>query len=75
MLSSGFAGANVTRTLFFGILASSILVSVTDSKHLFYINVFPQLWRYKQGWRLFIWQVSLHAALAHERDNGFRRLC
>jgi hypothetical protein len=58
MLSSGFAGANISKALLFGVIASSILVSITDSKYLFYIQVVPHLWRYKQAWRLLIWQVG-----------------
>jgi len=58
MLSSGFAGANISQVLLFGVIASSILVSITDSKYLFYIQVVPHLWRYKQAWRLLIWQVG-----------------
>ncbi len=58
MLSSGFTNASVSKLLVFGITASSILVSITDSKYLFFIQVVPHLWRYKQAWRLLIWQVS-----------------
>jgi len=56
MLSSGFANAPVSKWLLFGIIALSIAVSITDSKYLFYIQVMPHLWRYKQAWRLLIWQ-------------------
>lgn len=58
MLSSGFTNASVSKLLVFGITASSILVSITDSKYLFSIQVVPHLWRYKQAWRLLLWQVS-----------------
>lgn len=57
MLASGFTGAPVSRVFFFGIIASSILASITDTKYLFYINVMPHLWRYKQFWRLLVWQT------------------
>jgi len=57
MLSSGFAGANVSELILFGVIASSILVSITDSKYLFYIQVVPHLWRYRQAWRILIWQT------------------
>lgn len=57
MLASGFTAAPVSQCFFFGIIASSILVSITDTKYLFYIQVVPHLWRYKQVWRLLTWQV------------------
>jgi hypothetical protein len=57
MLSSGFTNAPVAKWFLFGIIAVSIAVSITDSKYLFYIQVVPHLWRYKQAWRLLIWQV------------------
>ncbi|KAL8716897.1 MAG: hypothetical protein Q9225_005808 [Loekoesia sp. 1 TL-2023] len=56
MLASGFTAAPVSKFLFFGTIVSSILVSVTDSKYLFHIQLLPHLWRYKQYWRLLIWQ-------------------
>lgn len=59
MLASGFADARVTKYLLFTIVALSIIASITDSKYLFYIQVVPHLWRYKQAWRLLIWQVKL----------------
>jgi len=57
MLSSGFADAPVSRSLVFGIVTVSLLVSVTDSKHYFYIQVEPHLWRYHQLWRILIYQL------------------
>lgn len=57
MLASGFTGTPVSRVLFFGIIACSLLASITDTKYLFYINVVPHLWRYKQFWRLLAWQT------------------
>jgi len=59
MLASGFTAAPVSQCFFFGIIASSILVSITDTKYLFYIQVVPHIWRYKQVWRLLTWQVIL----------------
>lgn len=66
MLTSGFTNAPVTRLFIFSLVAASILVSVADSKHLFYIQVVPHLWRYKQAWRIVAWQVRspLHRHLA-----------
>jgi len=57
MLSSGFTNAPISKLLLFGTIASSIIVSITDSKYLFYIQVVPHLWQYKQAWRLLIWQA------------------
>ncbi len=68
MIASGFTAAPVSQFLFFGVIASSILVSITDTKYLFYIQVVPHLWQYKQAWRLLIWQVSL--ALSRPANHG-----
>ncbi|KAI9711129.1 MAG: hypothetical protein M1812_007233 [Candelaria pacifica] len=57
MLASGFTDARVSKYLLISIVALSILASITDSKYLFYIQVVPHLWRYKQIWRLLIWQA------------------
>jgi len=57
MLSSGFANAPVSRSLAYGIVAASILSSITDTKHYFYIQVDPHLWRYHQLWRIFTYQL------------------
>ncbi|KAL8911570.1 MAG: hypothetical protein Q9171_003284 [Xanthocarpia ochracea] len=37
-------------------MVSSILVSITDTKYLFHIQLVPHLARYRQFWRLLIWQ-------------------
>lgn len=57
MLSSGFADAPVSRSLVFGLIASSIIVSVADLKHYFWIQVDPHFWSYGQFWRSFIYQL------------------
>jgi membrane associated rhomboid family serine protease len=57
MLSTGFADAPVSRSLTYGIVAASILASITDAKHYFYIQVDPHLWRYHQLWRIFTYQL------------------
>lgn len=57
MLSTGFADAPVSRSLAYGIVAASILASITDAKHYFYIQVDPHLWRYFQIWRIFTYQL------------------
>ena len=62
MLSSGFTNAPISRAVLFGVIATSVLASVTDSKYLFWIEVVPHLWPYKQAWRLLAWQVGLIAS-------------
>jgi hypothetical protein len=57
MLSSGFKDAPVSRSLVFGIVAASLIVSITDTKYYFYIKVEPHLWRYHQLWRILIYQL------------------
>jgi len=57
MLSTGFADAPVSRSLAYGIVAASILASITDTKYYFYIQVDPHLWRYYQVWRIFTYQL------------------
>jgi len=58
MLTSGFTNAPISEFLVLFVIAASIIVSITDSKYLFYIQVVPHLWRYKQAWRLLVWQVN-----------------
>ncbi|KAI9761467.1 MAG: hypothetical protein M4579_000977 [Chaenotheca gracillima] len=57
MLSSGFTNTPASRIFLLFVVLSSILASITDSKYLFYIQVVPHLWRYKQAWRIFVWQI------------------
>ena len=72
MIASGFTAAPVSQFLFFGVIASSIVVSITDTKYLFYIQVIPHLWQYKQAWRLLIWQVNiaLLQLMTLSKDHG-----
>ncbi|PBP16141.1 hypothetical protein BUE80_DR013188 [Diplocarpon rosae] len=57
MLSTGFANAPVSRSLVYALVGASILASITDTKHYFYIQVDPHLWRYHQLWRIFTYQL------------------
>ncbi|CZT45006.1 uncharacterized protein RSE6_05276 [Rhynchosporium secalis] len=57
MLSTGFASAPVSRSLAYGIVATSLLASITDSKHYFYIQVDPHIWQYHQFWRVLVYQL------------------
>lgn len=56
MLASGFTAAPVSKYLLFGIVVSSLLVSINDIKYLFHIQLVPHIWPYKQFWRLLLWQ-------------------
>lgn len=56
MLTTGFTNAPVSRSLVCGIVVTSLLASITDNKHYFYIQVNPHLWPYRQLWRLLIYQ-------------------
>jgi hypothetical protein len=58
MLASGFKDASVSKLFLASIVATSIAASVTDTKYLFYIQVVPHFWQYRQFWRIFSWQVS-----------------
>ncbi|KAL5318328.1 hypothetical protein ACEPPN_013387 [Leptodophora sp. 'Broadleaf-Isolate-01'] len=57
MLSTGFASAPVSRSLAYGIVATSLLASITDTKHFFYIQVDPHIWQYHQLWRVLVYQL------------------
>jgi membrane associated rhomboid family serine protease len=57
MLSSSFSDAPVSRSLAYLLVGASILASITDTKHYFYIQVDPHLWRYHQLWRLLTYQL------------------
>lgn len=58
MLSSGFTNASASKYLVVGIVASSLLASVTDTKHLFWLAVRPHIVDYRQFWRLLTWQLA-----------------
>ncbi|ETS79474.1 hypothetical protein PFICI_09327 [Pestalotiopsis fici W106-1] len=52
-----FTNAPVTRGLVYGLIGSSIAVSLLDLKHYFYILVDLHLWRFHQVWRTLIYQL------------------
>ncbi|KAL8710433.1 MAG: hypothetical protein Q9220_005034 [cf. Caloplaca sp. 1 TL-2023] len=56
MLASGFTAAPISKSICFGITISSVLASITDTKYLFHIQLVPHIWRFKQFWRLLVWQ-------------------
>lgn len=57
MISSGFSNAPVTKLLVVGVVASSFLATLTDTKYYFWIQVRPHLTEYWQFWRLLTWQL------------------
>lgn len=57
MLASGFTNAPVTRLLVIGVVLTSFLASITDTKYFFWIEVKPHFLNYLQWWRIFTWQA------------------
>ena len=57
MIASGFTNAPVSKALVVGVVATSFLSSLTDTKYYFWIQVRPHLFDYWQIWRLFTWQL------------------
>lgn len=52
-----FTNAPVTRLAVMGLVAGSILASILDVKHYFYILIDTHIWRYRQFWRLMAYQL------------------
>ncbi|KAH7155010.1 hypothetical protein B0J13DRAFT_214764 [Dactylonectria estremocensis] len=52
-----FTNAPVTRLAVMGLVAGSILASILDIKHYFYILIDTHIWRYRQFWRLMAYQL------------------
>ncbi|KAM5351940.1 hypothetical protein ACJ41O_004663 [Fusarium nematophilum] len=52
-----FTNAPVTRLGVLCLVAGSILASVLDVKHYFYILIDTHIWRYRQFWRLLAYQL------------------
>lgn len=57
MLASGFTNAPISRFLVIAVIASSLLVSVTDTKHFFWIAIRPHICDYRQLWRFLTWPL------------------
>lgn len=57
MLASGFSHAPVSKALVIGVVISSLLATITDTKYYFWIEVRPHLLDYRQLWRLLTWQA------------------
>ncbi|KAK7885079.1 hypothetical protein LTR67_010782 [Exophiala xenobiotica] len=56
--TSGFTHAPVSRFLILGSIATSVLTSILDIKHLLPIKLTPHLWPYLQFSRLLTFQLS-----------------
>ncbi|OBS21325.1 hypothetical protein FPOA_07663 [Fusarium poae] len=52
-----FTNTPVTRLGVVGLVAGSILASVLDVKHYFYILIDTHIWHYRQFWRLLAYQL------------------
>lgn len=52
------AGAPVSRFLLIALIGGSIIASLLDVKHYFYIVLDVHIWRYRQFWRLLAYQLS-----------------
>ncbi|KAI1056358.1 hypothetical protein LB507_001949 [Fusarium sp. FIESC RH6] len=52
-----FTNTPVSRLGVVGLVAGSILASVLDVKHYFYILIDTHIWRYRQFWRLLAYQL------------------
>lgn len=57
MLASGFSNAPLSKYLVMAVVAASLLASITDSKHLFWIMVKPHISDYRQLWRCMTWPL------------------
>lgn len=57
MLASGFSNAPLSRYLVMGVVAASLMATMTDSKHLFWIMVKPHISDYRQFWRCMTWPL------------------
>ncbi len=52
-----FQNTPVTRALVLGLVGASILASLFDLKHYFYISVGTHILQYRQTWRVLVWQL------------------
>ncbi|KAI5239545.1 hypothetical protein E4T43_06657 [Aureobasidium subglaciale] len=57
MLASGFSNAPLSKYLVMAVVAGSLLASITDTKHLFWILVKPHISDYRQLWRCLTWPL------------------
>jgi membrane associated rhomboid family serine protease len=52
-----FTNTPVSRLLLISLISGSILASLLDVKHYFYISLHVHIWRYQQFWRLLTYQL------------------
>ncbi|KAI4722137.1 hypothetical protein E4T48_01418 [Aureobasidium sp. EXF-10727] len=57
MLASGFSNAPLSKYLVMAVVAASLMASITDTKHLFFIMVRPHIFDYRQFWRCLTWPL------------------
>jgi len=57
MLASGFSNAPLSKYLIMAVVAASLVATITDSKHLFWIMVKPHISDYRQLWRCMTWPL------------------
>ncbi|KAG9946988.1 hypothetical protein KCU85_g6113, partial [Aureobasidium melanogenum] len=57
MLASGFSNAPLSKYLVMAVVAASLMASITDTKHLFWIMVRPHIFDYRQFWRCLTWPL------------------
>ncbi|KAH0305921.1 hypothetical protein KCU84_g14889, partial [Aureobasidium melanogenum] len=57
MLASGFSNAPLSKYLVMAVVAASLMASITDTKHLFWITVRPHISDYRQFWRCLTWPL------------------
>ena len=76
-----FTNTPVTKALVSGLVVSSVLATLFDIKHYFYIISDLHIWQYGQIWRAFIFQLSytnssevLFAAMAFYHLRTIERL-
>ncbi|KAF3930921.1 hypothetical protein ABW19_dt0207450 [Dactylella cylindrospora] len=56
MQTSGFAHTPVSQFFVYYLVIAAVVISVSDYKYLFHIQIIPHLWKWNQWWRVLIWQ-------------------
>ncbi|KAF3187889.1 hypothetical protein TWF225_004103 [Orbilia oligospora] len=54
----GFTHTPISQFFVYYLVIAAVLISVSDYKYLFHIQIIPHLWRWGQWWRVLIWQFS-----------------
>ncbi|EWC44796.1 hypothetical protein DRE_06434 [Drechslerella stenobrocha 248] len=58
MQVSGFAHTPISQFFVYYLVIAAVVISVSDYKYLFHVQIVPHLWRWNQWWRLLVWQGS-----------------